>query len=281
MEKRVGDYASVRGHRIHFEKHGEGGEPIVMIHGIPTSSFLWRHVQESLSGKYTTYALDLLGYGRSDKPANSDYTLSTQADIVAGLMDELGLGKVVIACHDQGGGVGQVFACRYPDRLSAFIIMNGVCYDYWPVVEVRAMARILNLGMLASIVYKLDFLLDMVMAMAMRQGAWRRNVFTEEIIREYLKPWQGKEGKRALVRVAAGPTEKETLSLDLSAIRVPSLVIWAEQDAFLPMKAAERLVEDLGGPTRLEIIPDCGHFLQEENPREVARLMMTFLEEQR
>jgi len=78
--------------------------------------------------------------------------------------------------------------------------------------------------------------------------------------------------------VAAGPTEKETLSLDLSAIRVPSLIIWAEQDAFLPMEAAERLEKDLGGPTQLEIIPDCGHFLQEDKPEEVACLMIKFLQ---
>ena len=113
-----------------------------------------------------------------------------------------------------------------------------------------------------------------------RQGAWHRNVFTDDIIREYLKPWQGREGKRALIRVAAGPTEKETLSLDLSAIRVPSLIVWAEQDAFLPMEAAERLERDFGGPTQLKTIPDCGHFLQEENPQEVARLMTAFLQEQ-
>jgi pimeloyl-ACP methyl ester carboxylesterase len=157
--------------------------------------------------------------------------------------------------------------------------MNGVCYDYWPVVEVRAMARMLKLGILAPIVYRLDFLLDPLMALALRQGAWRRNVFTEDIIREYMRPWQGREGKKALVRVAAGPTEEETLSLDLSTIRVPCLVIWAEQDAFLPMKAAERLREDLGGPTQLKTIPDCGHFLQEEKPKEVANLMAAFLQE--
>lgn len=278
MEHRMGNYVTVRGNKIYYEKRGEAGEHIVMIHGIPTSSFLWRHVQTHLSPNYQTYALDLLGYGRSDKPANADYTLSAQADIVAGLIDELGLQKVVIACHDQGGGVGQVFACRYPEKLSKFIIMNGVCYDYWPVVEVRSIAKILKFGIFASLLYKVDFFMDILMTLALRQGAWRRNAFTEDIIREYLKPWKGSEGKKALVRVAAGPTEKETLSLDLSAIRVPTLIIWAEQDAFLPMEAAERLEKDLGGPTRLETIPDCGHFLQEDKPEEVARLMTEFLQ---
>jgi len=273
----MGNYVTVRGNKIYYQKLGDSGAPIVMIHGIPTSSFLWRHVQKLLSANYQTYALDLLGYGKSDKPANSDYTLSTQADIVAGLIDALGLQKVVIACHDQGGGVGQVFACRYPEKLSKFIIMNGVCYDYWPVVEVKAIAKILRLGIFASLIYRVDFLLDMIMTLALRQGAWRRNAFTEDIIREYLKPWEGPAGKKALVRVAAGPTEKETLALDLSTIRAPSLIIWAEQDAFLPMEAAERLKKDLGGPTQLKTIPDCGHFLQEDKPDEVARLMDEFL----
>ena len=67
--------------------------------------------------------------------------------------------------------------CRYPEKLSKFIIMNGVCYDYWPVEEVRAIAKILKLGIFASLIYRVDFLLDMVMTLALRQGAWRRNAF--------------------------------------------------------------------------------------------------------
>jgi len=70
----------------------------------------------------------------------------------------------------------------------------------------------------------------------------------------------GRESKKALVRVAAGPTEKETLSLDLSIIRVPTLIIWAEQDAFLPPEAAERLKKDLAG-----------HIQNENGPRQIIR----------
>ncbi|MHA2219491.1 MAG: alpha/beta fold hydrolase, partial [Candidatus Hodarchaeales archaeon] len=78
----MGEYVTVNGHKIYYVKKGDQGEPIICVHGIPTSSFLWRKVQDSLAPYYQTYALDQLGYGKSDKPPEAEYTASAQAEVI-------------------------------------------------------------------------------------------------------------------------------------------------------------------------------------------------------
>jgi 2-hydroxymuconate-semialdehyde hydrolase len=271
----MGEYVTVKGHKIYYVKKGEQGEPIICIHGIPTSSFLWRKVQERLAPYYQTYALDLLGYGKSDKPPDAEYTASAQAEIIKGFIDALGLGKITIACHDQGGAFGQVFACRYNERINHFIFMNGVAYDYWPVIEVKAMGKMIAAP---DFFFQLP-LFEMMLPSLLRATAYNKAAFPDKIAREYMAPWMGLEGAKALVRVAAGPSEAETMALDLSKIKAPSLIIWALDDPYLPFEIAERLKQDLGGPVRISTIPECGHFLQEEKPDEIAAIINDFLTE--
>lgn len=271
----MGEYLTVKDHKIHYVKKGDRGQPVVCVHGIPTSSFLWRKVQDRLAVHYQTYALDMLGYGKSDKPTDAEYTASAQAEILDGFLDALGLRQVVLACHDQGGAFGSVFACRYPEKISRFIFMNGVAYDYWPVIEVKAMGKLIT----APDFFLQIPLFEMMLPNMLRASAYNRAAFPDKVAREYMAPWMGLEGAKALVRVAAGPSETETMALDLSRIKVPALVIWALNDPYLPFEIAERLKRDLGGPVRIATIPECGHFLQEEKPDEVAAIMHDFLTE--
>ena len=95
-----------------------------MNHGIPTSSFLWRKVQDRLAQDFVVYAYNMLGYGKSAKPVEADFIWAGQADRLAGFMDALGIDKTNIVGHDQGGEVTLIFCEKYLDNVSRYISAN-------------------------------------------------------------------------------------------------------------------------------------------------------------
>ena len=110
-------FVEVRGSRMAYVEAGDpDGPPIILVHGNPTSAYLWRNVIPHLEGSGRVIALDLIGMGRSDKP-DIDYRLADHADHFAGFMDALDLEDVVLVLHDWGGGVGTDWAARHPDRV--------------------------------------------------------------------------------------------------------------------------------------------------------------------
>lgn len=272
----MGDFVTVDSYRYHYEKRGKKGEPIVLLHGIPMNAYLWRKVQAGLEDNFQTYAIDMLGYGQSDKPAEADYSWTGQARRVAGFMDALGLKKAVVAGHDQGGGVALCFATQYPERLTKFMMINGCCYDYClPRFLIR------SLGTLDALP---DEQLDMVRPMAVgffSTALWgtlhNKNRLTIDVMNHYMDPWMTREGFRALLKHCNRPSNDETMNADLSKIKVPTLVVWATQDMALPVEAAYRLRRDIAGPVTLETIDDSGHFVQEEQPEKLAAIMTHWL----
>jgi len=121
----------VDGVTVRWLEQGEG-TPVVLVHGIPTSPALWRHVVPRLPG-LRVLALEMTGYGESiPAGAGQDLSLSAQADRLLTWVQQLGLGPVVLAGHDLGGGVVHIAAVRRPDLCAGLLITNGVGYDSWP-----------------------------------------------------------------------------------------------------------------------------------------------------
>ena len=127
-------YTQVNGHRIAYRELGEG-DPVVLIHGIPTSSLLWRNVMPVLAANHRVIALDMLNYGESDKPTDANVSIEAQSRTVVGLMQALGLGAADIVSHDIGGGVAQIIAVNHPERVRKLALIDSVCFDSWPIPE--------------------------------------------------------------------------------------------------------------------------------------------------
>lgn len=117
-------YVEVNGHKIHYVEEGEG-QPILFIHGNPTSSYLWRNIIPYAAQQGRAIALDLIGMGKSDKP-DLDYRFCDHAPIVDGFIEALGLKDVILVIHDWGSALGFHYAARHPENVRAIAFMEAV-----------------------------------------------------------------------------------------------------------------------------------------------------------
>lgn len=109
------------------------GEPIVLLHGIPTWSYLWTPILDSVIRGARVLAPDLPGFGFSDKRDRFDRSIARQAELVDAWMERIGLESAVIVGHDIGGGVALRLATLFPSRVQKLCVINTVCYDSWPI----------------------------------------------------------------------------------------------------------------------------------------------------
>jgi len=122
----VSKFAEVKGSRMHYVQHGIGhGEPLLFLHGNPTSCYLWRNVMPFLFSMRRNIAMDLIGMGQSDKP-DIPYRVFDHADYVEAFIDTLGLQRLGVVLHDWGGFAGLRFAARHPERVSSIVMMENV-----------------------------------------------------------------------------------------------------------------------------------------------------------
>ncbi|MEU6208262.1 alpha/beta hydrolase [Micromonospora musae] len=125
-------YASVAGHQLFYREAGPDDAPVVvLLHGFPTSSFMFRHLIPDLADRYHVIAPDYLGFGLSDAPAADefDYTFEALTDLTAGLLEQLGITRYAIYVQDYGAPVGFRLALRNPEAITAIITQNGNGYE--------------------------------------------------------------------------------------------------------------------------------------------------------
>src|SRR6185437_9468981 len=113
----------VDGGRMHFVDEGEG-RPLVLVHGTPTWSFLFRHLIADLSRDHRVIALDHIGFGLSEKPERWGYRPADHAKNLAMLIDRLGLKDITLVVHDFGGPIGLSYAVEHPENVSALVLFN-------------------------------------------------------------------------------------------------------------------------------------------------------------
>lgn len=244
------------------------GPPLLLVHGIPTSSFLWRGVIPILASEFTVYAVDLLGYGDSDKPQGADLSVPGQARHLEAFMDAVGWETGAVVGHDIGGGVAQLLAVRHPDLVSRLVLVDSIAYDSWPVPEIERLKG----PEWDEIMERLD--LTKGFRRALERGMFHKDRVDDELVAHYVAPFEGVEGRRAYLRCARALRTEDLLAVmeDVERLDVPTLLIWGEADEFQPVRYGRRLQERMRN-ARLVVLPEAGHFTPEDQPEEVARLI--------
>ena len=273
-----GEFVDVGGTRLYYYAAGSrgSGEPIVLIHGFPTSSHLWRDVVPLLPSGRRVVVLDLLGYGRSDRPMERDLSIKGHADRVIALLDALRIQYAAIVGHDLGGGIAQYLAVRHPTRVERLCLIDSVGFDEWPTRQIRMAKATLPLTRHLPTTWILSALRS-----EMERG-YAQEVRGARSIDIYIRPFCSPEGRDVLVEhlEAIDPEETVALSPRLGEIMAPTAVITGAHDPFLASHVARQLHEAIPHST-LDVIPDVRHFTPEESPDAISTIMEQWLTRER
>lgn len=256
--------------RIAYWDVGEG-EPLLLLHGIPTWSYLWREIIPTLAERRRVIAPDFLGHGFSDRRDRFDRSLVAQTSMVLGLLDALGILTVDVVGHDTGGGVALIMAIEHPERLRRLILSNAVCYDSWPIAEMLSLGDPgLKSRDASQVVGELR--------QGLADGVYRTDRLTPEFEEGILAPYTDEEGKLSLIRNAASLNTNHTMQLvdRHSEITASSLLLWGAEDPWQTLGDAERLASEIPD-SRLEPVANASHWLQQDAPNEVAASIERFL----
>lgn len=263
--------------RLHYVDEGSG-PPVVLFHGEPTWSFLYRKIIPRLvAGGYRAIAPDMPGFGKSDVPTDPDfYTYDALVASMLHLVDALELENATAVVQDWGGPVGLRTAVERRDRFRRLVIMNTGLYagpaKVTPAFEAwRAFVERTP---------------DLPVGMVMRNAATRD--WDPEVLAAYDAPFPTQDHKVGAWRLPLivpqqddepGAAEMQAVGAALTTWEDPVLVLFADHDPILPVRIGERFAAAIPGAGPLELVEGAGHFLQEEEPAIVAGAIIRFLDD--
>ncbi|MBC7633809.1 haloalkane dehalogenase [Aeromicrobium sp.] len=269
-------YREWEGLRLAHVDVGEG-DPVVLLHGEPTWSFLWRHViDELVPAGHRCIAPDLPGFGRSDKPLDDWYTYDRLVASVVDLFVQLDLHDVTLVVHDWGGPVGlRVATTEMAHRISRLVVMDsGVFTGTQPMGETWQAFR-----------QFVDSTPDLPIGFLVQSGV--HGGLDDAVALAYEAPFDtidAKGGPRALPGLipqtpdAPGAPEGRDVVRELAADTRPMLLLWAEHDTVLPLDGPGRQMEKLLPLAQpLKLIAGAGHFLQEDCGEQVGAAISAWL----
>lgn len=276
---RVGSYLEVEGARVFYRSAGSG-EPIVLLHGYPTSSYDWRGLMEPLSKLGRVIAPDLYGHGYSGMPKDGNLV-----GFLPGFLAAMSIEHSTLVGYDAGGFLGLTYAVANPSRVDKLVFMNAPAYPDW-IEHARTSASYAPLRrMMTSPLYR-SFALVMMnrrllhRILASPSGA---DIPPEDLAQQLVF---FRRGMRGLARMQPRPYTEPffraieapmaSLAGGLNRLTMPTLLIFGREDPYIPAATAGRLHQDIQG-SALQVLEETGHFLLEQRPQEVTRLISSFL----
>jgi len=257
--------------------------PLLLVHGIPTSSYLWREVMRLLGPRYRCLAPDLMGLGDSEPSPGTPLHMTAQAEMLEAFMAAHGHRRFAVICHDQGGAAAQLLCARRPELVTCLVATNCVCFNNWPVPVIARLQALMSLPLLPGLLIRagvFHLLETRTPLSSFRRGVYNRARFSDEAMGEYLRPLlQSPESRERFIRfmLAGSPRHTEAALPGLRRFERPTKVIWAADDKYISPSWGKRLQEEIPGAEPLELVPFCGHFWQEERPAEFVSHMIPFL----
>lgn len=267
--------------QISYVDAGEG--PVVLlVHGVPTSSWLYRNIIHNLiKDGFRVIAPDLLGFGNSDKPDDSEaYAFDKQARRILDLMDSLNIENWTHVLHDAGGPWTWELILEAPHRINSLIILNTIAFKngFKPPIEFR---RESFFGKLYANLYRNRLVCKMMITGTLKNGTTKKK-FSKEETEGYTLPMEEGTNKALYHFFTSFASIYERLpqyQKALSELNIPSLIIWGEKDKILVGKnQVPQIVNALKTPPKnVYFLKEGTHYIQEDEPNKLSKLIALFI----
>jgi haloalkane dehalogenase len=288
-------FITIDGQRIHYVDEGSG-EPILMLHGNPTWSYLYRHLIRDLKGEYRCIALDHLGFGYSDKPRHADYSMRAHMLRLQSFVSKLGLKDLTLAVQDWGGVIGLGWAVRNKPLVKRLVIMNTTGFAP-PGKKALLEMNPPPWGLLMLYPLKIPVLGELFVQgrngfvkRLLPSGIHNKQRLDQKSFQGYLDPyptWASRRAHLASVRQIPFSSRHPTMRLlqeigaELDGWQVPTQLVWGMRDpVFVPwfLEEFERRLPNHAPSVRLA---NASHFLQDDTPEPIVRAIRSFMHSDR
>lgn len=265
------DRVQVSGGEVAAGVFGDG-PPIVLVHGTPAFSYLWRHVVPTLAARHTVYVWDLLGFGSSRIAPDAVPSIQRQARTLAELVEHWQLETPGLVGHDIGGGI--VLRAHLVERLAAsrIALLDAAVLGPWNTPFTEHQQRYAE----AYRTMPRHIFADIVAA---RLRTATHRPMADADATAYLTSWAGPDGQQRWLDQVAAVTFEDTREVvdRLGEIDIPALVIWGAQDQWLGTDVGDQLAAAIPGARRHDVA-GAGHFLTEDNPDDTAVELLRFFQ---
>lgn len=272
-----GELVSVRGLDTWVVRAGpRGGTPVVFLHGVPTSAYLYREIIRAMHEEHDCIAFDWPGFGNSAKPKNLDLSHHARAEHLSAFLDKLGLAKVHLVAHDIGGIAAMLAAVEHPDRVESLVLLNTTVYksDYHPpfpaLTQLVPVVRDVSRPFFQKPAFEFFF----------KHGCARPERLRKEVLENHWRLLSAEGGVRAAFDTWAqfpeGSASIDRIREKMGGYQGRVLVLFGADDPYLPPPNAERLVKAFP-QAELQLLSNAGHFVQEDAPEVIAERLMKFI----
>ena len=239
--------------RISYAEQGEG--PVALfVHGVLLNGHLWRHQLAQLSDTRRCIAVDLLAHGDTEIAQDQDVSVTANAKMLEEFIDALTIHQVDLVGNDSGGGIAQIFAALYPERVRSLTLTNCDTHDNWPPEAFKPFLTMAAAGGLRGTLQAM--LSDKSVyrsAQALGPAYEHPERLADDTIEQYLRPLVSTEQRtRDLQRFLAAFDNKHTLAVEarLKTLTVPTLIVWGTDDIYFDVKWSHWLADNIPGIRR-------------------------------
>ena len=252
---------------------GGPGRPALFVHGVGSSSYLWRHVIDQLDGQRRCVAFDLPLHGRTPAAAGQDFSLPGLARFLADGCEALELTDIDVVANDTGGAITQVFAAGHPERLHTLTLTNCEAHDNVPPKMLLPAVLLARMGLLAPLSSRL--VRDVPRARKRAFGSVYQDIASlpEDIARAWLEPLAGTGASaRQFQRLMTSLHARDLLAVEpaLARLQVPTLIVWGTGDRTFRLKWAYWLRDTIPGATEVVEIDGARLFFPDERAGELT-----------
>lgn len=266
--------AEVNGLRVHYQEAGDpDAPPVLLIHGFLSSTFVWSRVfLEIAAAGFRVIAPDLIGYGYSDKPKNFDYTIESQAKVIARLIEQLKCKDAILIGSSYGGAIAATVALTRP-WLVTKLVMVGAVSNNEP--KRYLMMRLVRTPLIGDVVSPLLASSRRLLRARMKRIYDRhQRVLDEFRVDARFLPLRAAGTHRAIIRTVRN-WDANRIQREAHLIKQPTLLLWGDDDPDVPLRDGEELQRKISN-SRLIVFKNCGHHPQEEYPEAFTEAVLGF-----